>query len=355
MLKKLKFCSLITSTLTLIPLLICAAPISGVRQNIQVINIATIITNTNMGELDTAPTIEAILGFIYQQAQATGHGDVVNDITVTKDNDLPQAYVTVNNDYSEYTGSVTITWTLIDMVNISDIVVNRVLIMPATTSDKSSLNKGDILNNLMVKNPSLRINQLDVNLSTDTMGPMYDATKQMWYINVVPISTSSIYYGNVAINVIQSVVPLSNYITKTNFGTIKLNVNGSTDPVDGPQVNDIKNLILSKNVLINEEFLDTLNVSNIALVDGEGGYGYSASITCDTTKAPFIDPINNSINIKFYAVQENFFARYTVSGGTKTWSTQFQYKNTSKQVSTITNGIIPNPTTTFTIYDQADE
>jgi hypothetical protein len=137
-------------------------------------------------------------------------------------------------------------------------------------------------------------------------------------MNIVPISTSSVYYGDVAINVVQSVIPLSNYITKTNFGTIKLNVNGSTDPVDGPQVNDIKNLILSKNVLIDKEFLDTLNVSNIALVTGEGNYGYSALITCDAAKAPFIDPENNSINIKFYAVQENFFARYTVSGGTKT-------------------------------------
>jgi hypothetical protein len=165
MLKKIKFCSLLTSTLTPIPLLACAAPLSSARQNIQAINIATIIANTNMGELDTVPTIEAILGFIYQQAQAAGHGDVVNDITVTKDNVLPQSYVTVNNDYSEYTGSVTITWTLIDMVNISDVVVNRVLIMPATTSDKSSLSKGGILNNLMAQNPSLRINQLDINLS----------------------------------------------------------------------------------------------------------------------------------------------------------------------------------------------
>jgi hypothetical protein len=61
-------------------------------------------------------------------------------------------------------------------VNLPDVLVNRVGIISSVTSDKNSLIKSQILSVLKIGNPTLDIEQLDVDLSNEpTTEPQYDS------------------------------------------------------------------------------------------------------------------------------------------------------------------------------------
>jgi hypothetical protein len=125
MFKKISFCS-IFSIATIFSLFSCAST-PTIPTNIRAakINIDTIITNTDMGEFQVEPSNNYIIeNFIYAQAVNAGHPDLINDLNVQKYSST-QATVSVIDDYSEYTGSVEITWTLKDKIDIVTIFTNN--------------------------------------------------------------------------------------------------------------------------------------------------------------------------------------------------------------------------------------
>jgi hypothetical protein len=61
-----------------------------------------------MGEMQVAPSDQLITTFIYNQVQAEGYPDVVNDLNITRDTNT-QATASVIASSTQYTGSVAIT------------------------------------------------------------------------------------------------------------------------------------------------------------------------------------------------------------------------------------------------------
>jgi hypothetical protein len=108
MFKKKRLCSVL-SLATIIPLFSCAAnPTNITNKQDTKIDISDIITNTDMGEMQVVPSDQLIISFIYNQAQAEGYPDLVNDLNITRDTDT-QATVSVIASSTQYTGSVEIT------------------------------------------------------------------------------------------------------------------------------------------------------------------------------------------------------------------------------------------------------
>jgi tyrosine-protein phosphatase YwqE len=81
---------------------------------------------------------------------------------------------------------------------------------------------------------------------------------------------------------------------------------------------DIKNEIMKMNVHIDVEFLATITISDIAKISGKD-YEYSAQVMCDTNKAYFINPDQNTITINLFGIEDNHIAFYKINDdGTKT-------------------------------------